>query len=66
MWKQVRQQEKAIMGLMADAKKRAERRAQILAAQTVDPLLVLRAQGKSLTCIADNNQHDELENGTNL
>jgi hypothetical protein len=34
--------------------------------QTVDPLLVLRAQGKSLTCIADNNQHDELENGTNL
>jgi len=51
---------------MTDARKRAERKKELMKAKFVDPLQVLRVIGASLPIIPDTSQYQMLENGENL
>mmetsp|Transcript_6501 Transcript_6501/g.9026 ORF Transcript_6501/g.9026 Transcript_6501/m.9026 type:complete len:528 (+) Transcript_6501:36-1619(+) len=65
MWKEARKQEKAIRGIMINHKRKAEKRAAIMAYQN-DPTRVLKITGLRMKPVADADQHHRIEEGLTL
>eukprot|EP01099_Mayorella_cantabrigiensis_P006842 TRINITY_DN5849_c0_g1_i1.p1 TRINITY_DN5849_c0_g1~~TRINITY_DN5849_c0_g1_i1.p1 ORF type:complete len:195 (-),score=50.83 TRINITY_DN5849_c0_g1_i1:144-650(-) len=66
MWKQCRQQEKVLAGMMSERRRRAERKAAYFASKLIDPIQTLRATGSSVKIFKDSAQYQNNENRENL
>jgi arginine/serine-rich splicing factor 16 len=66
MWKACRKQEKVIRGMMADARRRAERKKEYFASKFADPLQSLRITNTGIEVLSDSKMYHFFESGGNM